>query len=177
MFARCSLLCFYIKPQPTLADVLNATGCSLLCFYIKPQLLTCMNSSKSVVPYHVSTSNHNYPATLTTVCLVVPYHVSTSNHNQRYRSTMWRIVVPYHVSTSNHNFDTVNNSWFAVVPYHVSTSNHNYVHIFSLPYTLFLIMFLHQTTTACRGAQDIKGCSLSCFYIKPQRKSANNSDG
>ncbi len=37
------------------------------------------------------------------------------------------------------------------------------------PSPLYLILFLHQTTTTTEAVTVIKRCILFCFYIKPQR--------
>ena len=55
----CSLFCFYIKPQPTTSIGVGDVSCSLFCFYIKPQLGAPYIDPERVVPYFVSTSNHN----------------------------------------------------------------------------------------------------------------------
>ena len=78
-------------------------GCSLFCFYIKPQLVESDRHFAIVVPYSVSTSNHNMMVLHQKRSLVVPYSVSTSNHNDPYCDIHSDKVVPYSVSTSNHN--------------------------------------------------------------------------
>ncbi len=101
-----------------------------------------------VVPYHFSTSNHNFGEVLYIVASVVPYHFSTSNHNLRPR---WRARL-------------------LVVPYHFSTSNHNPRCSIIILIMLYLITFLHQTTTLYTSVNTSTGCTLSLFYIKPQRQ-------
>ena len=99
--------------------------CSLFCFYIKPQPKIEATCVTEVVPYSVSTSNHNVSDDRLAASDVVPYSVSTSNHNS-FDAKVNRIkVVPYSVSTSNHNESQLQESYGAVVPYSVSTSNHN----------------------------------------------------
>ena len=56
-------------------------------------------------------------------------------------------VVYYHVPTSNHNFRQLLFCCFFVVYYHVPTSNHNIRSNILLHSELYIIMFLHQTTT------------------------------
>ena len=78
-------------------------------------------------------------------------------------------VVSYLVSTSNHNVTTLLlKDWF-VVSYLVSTSNHNIVTAIKDCTLLFLILYLHQTTTP--GVTNVLAscCFLSCIYIKPQQ--------
>ena len=79
--ARCSLFCFYIKPQQEINGDILLRCCSLFCFYIKPQLPEFVERYFGVVPYSVSTSNHNIHTTVRNAHVVVPYSVSTSNHN------------------------------------------------------------------------------------------------
>ena len=57
-----------------------------------------------------------------------------------------------------------------VVKYLFSTSNHNGVSAAICAKVLSNISFLHQTTTrACDGFLS-RGCQISLFYIKPQRR-------
>ena len=56
-------------------------------------------------------------------------------------------VVSYSVSTSNHNYFPSQTYLGGVVSYSVSTSNHNGRGDMFTPAPLYLILFLHQTTT------------------------------
>ena len=57
-----------------------------------------------------------------------------------------------------------------IVVYHlVPTSNHNYQRMFPSSVGLFIILFLHQTTTLGGGLDNTFRCLSSCSYIKPQR--------
>ena len=78
-------------------------------------------------------------------------------------------IVVYHlVPTSNHNMKT-DVTMFGIVVYHlVPTSNHNLKAIMLLTFLLFIILFLHQTTTAEYGSRRFRRCLSSCSYIKPQ---------
>ena len=150
----------------------------------KNLLLNC------VVYYHVPTSNHNLPWCVSWCVSVVYYHVPTSNHNPFSVGCHHEAVVYYHVPTSNHNPCFTRSSVDKVVYYHVPTSNHNVQGVFINPASLYIIMFLHQTTTAihinlCLDrlyiimflhqtttypslSFDYSCCILSCSYIKPQ---------
>ena len=57
-----------------------------------------------------------------------------------------------------------------VVSYRNSTSNHNSGVGVNATMSLYLIEILHQTTTTSGVATTARGCILSKFYIKPQRK-------
>ena len=83
---------------------------------------------------------------LTHVPTVVSYSISTSNHNRQVAATMLRTVVSYSISTSNHNY--------GLEPHH--------------KVLLYLIPFLHQTTTQCLRLIWLTSCILFHFYIKPQ---------
>ena len=100
--------------------------CILFHFYIKPQLL-----------------HHNW-----WWCLVVSYSISTSNHNRRLQFVCDSKVVSYSISTSNHNNAFKQMSEQMVVSYSISTSNHNFAPLKVIGLKLYLIPFLHQTTTS-----------------------------
>ena len=78
------------------------------------------------------------------------------------------MVVCYHVPTSNHNYIALDYNANIVVCYHVPTSNHNCARSMAVRQRLYVIMFLHQTTTYCSLSSPDKRCMLSCSYIKPQ---------
>ena len=120
----CSLFPFYIEPQLLTAIRTMAHSCSLFPFYIEPQLASVVIGSLTVVPYSLSTSNHNY--------------------------SDWKVTLA------------------VVVPYSLSTSNHNYFCITFVRHWLFLIPFLHRTTTWCAERCQSRRCSLFPFYIEPQ---------
>ena len=56
-----------------------------------------------------------------------------------------------------------------VVSYSISTSNHNFSPTSSVNAWLYLIPFLHQTTTGGASSVMDMGCILFHFYIKPQQ--------
>ena len=121
-------------------------SCILFHFYIKPQPLIISRSQQSVVSYSISTSNHNENLH----CMFFPK------------------VVSYSISTSNHNTCIVVLTWLTVVSYSISTSNHNAYRFAISAGLLYLIPFLHQTTTINRLLMIIISCILFHFYIKPQ---------
>ena len=164
----CILFHFYIKPQPqaALADVTK--GCILFHFYIKPQPAIVALPLLSVVSYSISTSNHNISWLIILLGQVVSYSISTSNHNRCKRRTKPMKVVSYSISTSNHNRATARIIPPMVVSYSISTSNHNITLSMSPISELYLIPFLHQTTTLALRMIQRSGCILFHFYIKPQ---------
>ncbi len=88
---------------------------------------------------------------------------------QQYRTKVDKVFVVYHlVPTSNHNWCYVS-LFFSVVVYHlVPTSNHNLFRLLSNAIKLFIILFLHQTTTRIFIRSLTIRCLSSCSYIKPQ---------
>ena len=116
---------FYIKPQPLYYLYYSASSCISYHFYIKPQL-KLSNSLRSIVVYLIiSTSNHNI------FCI---FHFPD-------------FVVYLIISTSNHNFQSDCYSCSSVVYLIISTSNHNSTFCFSPALVLYILSFLHQTTT------------------------------
>ena len=79
-------------------------------------------------------------------------------------------VVSYSISTSNHNPWVMRHFRICVVSYSISTSNHNSYDMHILSFRLYLIPFLHQTTTLSASRFTQRCCILFHFYIKPQRK-------
>ena len=144
--SSCFLSRIYIKPQPHDDETLTNNCCFLSRIYIKPQ------------PHNYNDKGRS----------VVSYLVSTSNHNRRMARRVWTNVVSYLVSTSNHNGCARPSATSRVVSYLVSTSNHNRNPSILLAPMLFLISYLHQTTTACASEDVFPGCFLSRIYIKPQ---------
>ena len=121
--------------------------CLSSCSYIKPQRHGKSPRCLLVVYHLVPTSNHNSVSLLYISSVVVYHLVPTSNHNPQ---TIPRYVfeVVYHlVPTSNHNIGAGVRGLAKVVYHLVPTSNHN-VRTNCLVYeALFIILFLHQTTT------------------------------
>ena len=77
-------------------------------------------------------------------------------------------VVSYSISTSNHNFCLRMLCRTLVVSYSISTSNHNNISVIRIRKPLYLIPFLHQTTTRTKLSESCESCILFHFYIKPQ---------
>ncbi len=72
------------------------------------------------------------------------------------------------ISTSNHNLASVSKNSLKVVSYSISTSNHNFNFEAISIISLYLILFLHQTTTFLTLLRVTFCCILFYFYIKPQ---------
>ena len=120
--------------------------CLSSCSYIKPQLWPFSLASRVVV-YHL---------------------VPTSNHNTKHAVKRLRHVVYHLVPTSNHNVIEVLDVELVVVYHLVPTSNHNLFPSVITILQLFIILFLHQTTTVMVALMSAICCLSSCSYIKPQ---------
>ena len=137
---------FYIKPQLTLCAGGLAVGCISYDFYIKPQLSVMAKRCWYVVYLMISTSNHN----------VIRYRVSAGK------------VVYLMISTSNHNVNVDDFAPDTVVYLMISTSNHNLTLLLIFRIGLYILWFLHQTTTHRVAFFPSCRCISYDFYIKPQ---------
>ena len=115
-----------------------------------------------------STSNHNQLGRGLFLGRVVYPIFSTSNHNVN-KTLLSELSVVYPIfSTSNHNVKSdVNVSSLVVYPI-FSTSNHNRCYSVGKCCKLYILSFLHQTTTLVTGCISKVGCISYLFYIKPQ---------
>ena len=153
---------FYIKPQraPGLRNPLP--GCISFRFYIKPQ------QGSHFYPFGrrcISFRFYIKPQLdwRRIACIsVVSHSVSTSNHNHWERDLMRLLVVSHSVSTSNHNLILLMLSILLLylIPFlHQTTTTEN---VYKLNGRLYLIPFLHQTTTSC-----IERITLFQLYLIP----------
>ena len=164
----CLSSCSYIKPQQIVYGLINNHGCLSSCSYIKPQLKNGYKELFQVVYHLVPTSNHNWRDHLRIafrLFIILFLHQTTTSafmHSHKIRCLsscsyikpqliLWEIknpVVVYHlVPTSNHNNKGWNLNFLEVVYHLVPTSNHNLFMLPLNPGELFIILFLHQTTT------------------------------
>ena len=123
---------------------------------------------RHVVSYSISTSNHNDFQRSSTRKSVVSYSISTSNHNLVVSISSNTLVVSYSISTSNHNFgwSIKTACWLYLIPFLHQTTTLTRNGIAQM--VLYLIPFLHQTTTFLFRITRYTCCILFHFYIKPQ---------
>ena len=150
--------CSYIKPQLVRFGTTFSERCLSSCSYIKPQLASrgrrprggCLSSCSYIKPQ---------PATgFYGVGRVVYHLVPTSNHNIFPYSSRWYTVVYHLVPTSNHNQKLLGHclsALFIILFLHQTTTDATFV---GNSYGLFIILFLHQTTT--RPSISRNGCQL-----------------
>ena len=209
----CILLNFYIKPQHS--------PCSFFSYFVVSYWISTSNhnsdlgNSASAALYlieflHQTTTFTQVKNNYSLLYLIEFLHQTTTAFRGSYSwlscillnfyikpqhspcSFFSYFVVSYWISTSNHNGKSANLSKHFVVSYWISTSNHNAQSVDADIILLYLIEFLHQTTTfeiwrRCKRAlylieflhqttTSLKWIALSCrcillnFYIKPQRR-------
>ena len=100
---------------------------------------------------------------------VVYRTIPTSNHNVMQKRLNWIYVVYRTIPTSNHNLNVVTRPPAKVVYRTIPTSNHNPSESKARSFSLYIVLFLHQTTTQARRPLHRGRCISYYSYIKPQR--------
>ena len=136
--------------------------------YIKPQLQDKMLTSQRVVYRTIPTSNHNSALSLLMYAAVVYRTIPTSNHNFGGISFKECPVVYRTIPTSNHNSSLIHPKNSGVVYRTIPTSNHNCACAALRMSGLYIVLFLHQTTTVCYLLSLKTSCISYYSYIKPQ---------
>ena len=127
-----------------------------------------MLSSRRVVLYLTSTSNHNPRTLLNTFTVVVLYLTSTSNHNQTSQSLKLSAlcyILLLHQTTTALYWANCSALLCYILLLHQTTTE---LLVFSDPPRLCYILLLHQTTTTPSNTFTVTCCVISYFYIKPQ---------
>ena len=132
---------------PSQAECLDQC-CISYYSYIKPQLYLHLIGCRTVVYRTIPTSNHNVRVYLCVCARVVYRTIPTSNHNESILRTNKTAVVYRTIPTSNHNLGTVAMTTWRVVYRTIPTSNHNCQPPMSQKCMLYIVLFLHQTTTS-----------------------------
>ena len=170
--ARCQLSYIsyysYIKPQLTEDMLSDSLSCISYYSYIKPQPGLNPAFALSVVYHTIPTSNHNLPSLSLANDEVVYHTIPTSNHNIVPLANIATSVVYHTIPTSNHNYESLSDDCQVVVYHTIPTSNHNTMTVYIHDYMLYIILFLHQTTTWILCGRVAKRCISYYSYIKPQ---------
>ena len=136
---------------------------------------------------HQTTTSQDLPIDFWLLFIILFLHQTTTGMKMTLRASWLFIILFLHQTTTR----TFRLSWsccclsscsyikpqhvlrwcnLLIVVYHlVPTSNHNYQRMFPSSVGLFIILFLHQTTTLGGGLDNTFRCLSSCSYIKPQR--------
>ena len=145
-FYRCILFHFYIKPQLRAMFPARISSCILFHFYIKPQ--------------HSRLGSYEAKG-----CILFHFYIKPQPCSVVYFGPPSCILFHFYIKPQ-HLFQKV--FFDNVVSYSISTSNHNFEQGAPSILTLYLIPFLHQTTTALKTFLFPSSCILFHFYIKPQ---------
>ena len=118
-----------------------------------------------LIPFLHQTTTSSTITLYVSGCILFHFYIKPQRRNS---SNYFWCVVSYSISTSNHNRELKSFSNLKVVSYSISTSNHNISVTYFPVDELYLIPFLHQTTTIRLFFCYFRGCILFHFYIKPQ---------
>ena len=106
------------------------------------------------------------------LCTVVYLYIPTPNHNRVLIMIFSKIVVYLYIPTPNHNCPTRSTTSRKVVYLYIPTPNHNNPALIICSKSLYIFIFLHQTTTSKIHAAHIIRCISLYSYTKPQLKEA-----
>ena len=186
---RCILFHFYIKPQPRLILLVDSVVVSYS--------ISTSNHNSGVggvagavlylIPFLHQTTTHSMLPQKIAVLYLIPFLHQTTTLLRRHNCQGLLYLIPFlHQTTTLLEYTNVNYrcilfhfyikpqliarciKFRAVVSYSISTSNHNYSCCANCCFQLYLIPFLHQTTTINLLSLNCPSCILFHFYIKPQ---------
>ena len=167
--SHCILSSFYIKPQPWLNISLGLSYCILSSFYIKPQLSTDVSKSSGhciLSSFYIKPQLSLPPQFKIENCILSSFYIKPQPSNPHIRRPYYCILSSFYIKPQ---LNTITKYYKIIVSYRLSTSNHNCLLGQSTEGRLYLIVFLHQTTTSNTLLTNSFDCILSSFYIKPQR--------
>ena len=136
--------------------------------YIKPQLQLSTYIYPQVVYRTIPTSNHNFQPISLNGAKVVYRTIPTSNHNEFADLGKQPTVVYRTIPTSNHNvsaYHQINVELYIVLFLHQTTTRSKYE---ACSIALYIVLFLHQTTTETQSHAFCECCISYYSYIKPQ---------
>ena len=168
MLLRCISYYSYIKPQLLLLVAVFIPSCISYYSYIKPQLYPPLKRHTNGCISYYSYIKPQLTPSIFANCDVVYRTIPTSNHNTAGLSLSPLPVVYRTIPTSNHNGVLWRRYCMDVVYRTIPTSNHNH-EVFSLYLDgLYIVLFLHQTTTVVSTSENSVRCISYYSYIKPQ---------
>ena len=162
------LIVFLHQTTTRVLRQISVKHCILSSFYIKPQQLHPFRSPTRIVSYRLSTSNHNSDILIVVtwwLYLIVFLHQTTTLTEWCPRNMQLYLIVFLHQTTTALSrmcaaLNCILSSFYikpqplfchpsfcVIVSYRLSTSNHNRGTVAAYHATLYLIVFLHQTTT------------------------------
>ena len=195
--ARCCLSsCSYIKPQLIWIRFSKSTGLFIILFLHQT---TTGNVDYDIAGklfiilfLHQTTTQSVSWRTLSLLFIILFLHQTTTSSSHDISVHVLFIILFLHQTTTKSTVLLLVScclsscsyikpqlivcpSGVTVVVYHlVPTSNHNWHLINNYCFQLFIILFLHQTTTRLHHKKPHSSCLSSCSYIKPQQRCVKN---
>ena len=158
----------YIKPQHWKNQSFGSSGCISYYSYIKPQqILISKRITLSCISYYSYIKPQQEIETLTDGTSCISYY-SYIKPQPAIGAGAGLLVVYRTIPTSNHN---VLLNWYTkhfVVYRTIPTSNHNVLLLVAGGVVLYIVLFLHQTTTNFPDSLFFQSCISYYSYIKPQ---------
>ena len=154
------IILFLHQTTTSIVGRFPSKGCISSYSYIKPQLptfaalklLRCISSYSYIKPQQLRSFERVRSCCISSYSYIKPQHCHLHNAID--------IVVYHPIPTSNHNIENANVVLKNVVYHPIPTSNHNSVKMLPSATALYIILFLHQTTTL------IENCLLKAkLYI------------
>ena len=168
IYCRCISYLFYIKPQPVSTLFLAIVSCISYLFYIKPQhTLTNIITYRGCISYlfYIKPQPLSIRAYHLSCCISYLFYIKP----QRDTEEQTVVVVVYPIfSTSNHNSGQIENilsALYILSFLHQTTTDCQF---FKYKRRLYILSFLHQTTTCFCATCSFGSCISYLFYIKPQ---------
>ena len=168
----CILLNFYIKPQPGIAPAFSLLRCILLNFYIKPQPWLHAGYRRPcciLLNFYIKPQPHKRRQIRRRRCILLNFYIKPQLTVSLPVYSISCILLNFYIKPQLLVFTS---TIFFVVSYWISTSNHNNYEWNNTLKMLYLIEFLHQTTTIRSNEPQVRSCILLNFYIKPQLEKA-----
>ena len=166
-FGKLYIVLFLHQTTTVRSDRKELSSCISYYSYIKPQPIILRNQLLYVVYRTIPTSNHNH---LVTILLLIWLYIVLFLH----QTTTIATTAPLPQSCiSYYSYIKPQRSWlpyypFIVVYRTIPTSNHNYLEYCNGKKRLYIVLFLHQTTTEVLHNRHAHGCISYYSYIKPQ---------
>ena len=169
MFGSVLYIVLFLHQTTTLLALCFRTGCCISYYsYIKPQPSRTYQSRHIVVYRTIPTSNHNFTCTLfpyRMLYIVLFLHQTTTI--LPLRRTFFCCISYYSYIKPQREVAPPN--CHVVVYRTIPTSSHNILLSCWWVYQLYIVLFLHQTTTQMRRLLYQRSCISYYSYIKPQR--------
>ena len=172
---RCILLNFYIKPQPQAGSDRRGPRCILLNFYIKPQPAPSFNTSSwrcILLNFYIKPQPACVQRSGLHCCILLNFYIKPQPPLSTLQNVQSCILLNFYIKPQQSCANYISK---LVVSYWISTSNHNMTMRKALRILLYLIEFLHQTTTSGRLSVDSAYFAAVWWFPKSAFRSSAKS--